>query len=1085
MNENIVLAEKQINELRNVNKKNSYGPNEAECIKKNPDNYILALYDSRKKSYANNIKGDSFNQNNFLKNNANEQILLNHKQPSNFGNNISNKDFKKNINTGNNKSNNFNIKKKGSMPSSIELKNLQISSNGNNNVYSKQHSSNANLVNKNNIASSGNNKGLISQVQIRKINLIQMEKNKQDSCNNLINLNIKNNIPEPNNEENQRIHNFIPNYNIQVNRLKEARSSVSRSPKYRNFSNNLQNINLNYNNNNNNPAAVNKNFNLNIIPHRDKVAEEKEREKDLNALLHENKNKFTELDKRLENQLNEGIINLNLNDIRNININNNNNCNNLVSKKAKDSKIKNRKKFKNHSSDSNASAKLGFGFQKFPFFNHKGVFKYKFNPNKKIHKTDSANKILAENIEPNNSINLSSSDEQTENNENNPNNNDNYFKKNYHNNNFEVEKNCTELDLLHNLDKNFENLNKKKTKAMIQQSINNINELQLNCQSKAEKENTNDYNFNKINNIFLNNYDLASKGRINLQNEMSNLNNLSEISEIFSSNNDNRLRTSENNIKLLSINKSWNINNNSQTDDLTLVLSPKGFDPAVSINNNVEFKSNFFIEKNKNKSYSPDNTRANLPNNNNKAKNISVINPNKLVTNPNNFILNTIESNRPAAAAGDANNLLASQIANQNSLQANRINTINIQKFLNTGNANTNNNNNNSNLNENYFPNAKNKSNEINNLALSSQRSNISSNTNTNNTNINMNIYTNDQLSENYNINNNNNNNLKQMKFTANIYELNENINNVVRKISNISSRDREPRHIEDNNFGNFNNANFGIRSNNAHSNNNGNSHQRTRSTDKQINLLQLARLERQQNKKLDSVNSNNELNDMLNRNISLNRDNKVKTLESYCLLSDLKRERENNNIINNNHHSPSPNPINSSIDAAKLEAKGFNKHTVEFFNDYKKSKNNTNFKSHELNDNLLTSQNNTNFHNYIVNEKDMLTEAFGINNINSNLYSYNESNNENLNTDNTQRGLTNFASNNLNNHDRKLNPYNNDINSHFRKINETNHKLFGLDIVNEGSLDIVEESKLTIDEDVVKHLNYQKNPKLINSIEK
>lgn len=1136
-----ISSEKNYNKLSFLNEKANLTPSA------NLNNPLVSLiYDSKK------LKG-------FLKNNDNNQpSIINSTKTSitdninNIRNNLisdsikgknniykvdekeSNKIFSINNNSNVKNNNNYNPKL-NSDPINIDLySNLKKKVNTENkdvsnlkqNGFTGNSSKNNNYLNFNlNPNVLNNNPKTVSQVQ--KINPIQSDKTNKDnnSGNNInykqnqINL-MNNNSNNPNSnsltnksnftelnsqEERARNHNFIPPSNINKNR--GHINSVSRSPKNRN------NNNINY---------VNTSQPLNIVTNNNK-------DKEVNSLVNSNKNKFKEFDKIIQNQINDVVIK-----------------NNAVCKKQKEVNNQNRKRFKNNSTDNNPIGKNGN--KKFPLFNHNGILdlRNKLNPNRKIVKLESADKLNVDNNIQNNSINFSSEDDDNENigigkNKNIHNFNQNNLQQNALNN--QLEENPSELDILQNLEKNFQNpLNKPSNDF----SINNLNKKNRNfnnenLENKHRLSNPKQIKYD-VNNIFLNNYEVScsknNQGIIGL-NEIDIDKNLLEISEIFSTidknadysrakNFYNKEKSSNNNI--------ININRSNLNDDLTLILSPKeivalSYSPNIF---NVELKSQMFVDKNKQKSFTPENGKSNnfIENENN-----NFINEKNILNNNFGVNKNSKEENNLLISKENQGGLRENIISNVNSNLLNyqnnqRLNNLNVQKFINSG--------------TNSF---KNQNSEIKNPKSDN---NINSNNKININNIgqsryfnNLNINVNAEIKEKLNnfnefnqVHKNNPNQINQknkdslqkfdMKLNNNIINSYNNSNNIdSKKIQEDSVSSFNELDLNKNNNKKLNINNYKIISNNGFTNEkemlenlesnkfegniirtnlkdfSSNIKQKkiitietelkqvkfidtnvltnveslgsenkyyqmhsNRSNEKQkINLLKQARLERQSHRRSESHN-------MYNLDTGLIcRDNKIKPLEY---------------IPNSNEHRDScPQTFNSIMDSNKFETRGFNKNTVDFFNEYKKNKNcNSNYKSGEVNliqnHHFISEQMNTNAKDFNFNEKDIneLTLNSGVNKANS-------SNNNNVHFVYASK----FASNNCDNQKSNIGNLmlnsNNDINSQFlNKHNGTTKKRSGLDVVDEGPLEVMDDEKLTIEEESMKSVNKSKNPKLLNSLE-
>ena len=71
-----------------------------------------------------------------------------------------------------------------------------------------------------------------------------------------------------------------------------------------------------------------------------------------------------------------------------------------------------------------------------------------------------------------------------------------------------------------------------------------------------------------------------------------------------------------------------------------------------------------------------------------------------------------------------------------------------------------------------------------------------------------------------------------------------------------------------------------------------------------------------------------------------------------------------------------------------------------------------------------------------------------------------------------------------MNNYDRKLN-YNLGTDNNPKRVSVEKDLSKGLYIVNEGSLDNLDEDKMTIEEEIMRNVNNSISPKLMNSLEK
>ncbi len=584
------------------------------------------------------------------------------------------------------------------------------------------------------------------------------------------------------------------------------------------------------------------------------------------------------------------------------------------------------------------------------------------------------------------------------------------------------------------------------------------------------KKENNSINQNKVdfNNVFLNNYEINSKNNNN--NDISINKNLLDISEIFSSNyENNKIKGVNANDRLC--NKKNNQNNIN--DDLTLILSPKGVEGITSYSNvlNIEFKSNFFIDQNNQKSHPPDNSKINFYGNNH--PNNYLIEANKQQNNKYKNTLDNSFDNHFGIKDNIINNIYTNTVNSQNT---NRLNNINVQKFLNKG--------------ENSFK--MNKLNDIkfenstfdknmnlyNNLYQDSAGNEVKKskyynnpvNTNENlkdvieNNNLNhihKRIDTNIFINKNKNwkntdfedkanqpLNNNNiqfknkhinNHDVKQsvkdhhLPFNENITKysnLNEfNITSEKKRnftdnpnshmevdirISNldINSNLNLRRNIKNKNKSTSSNSklnnikytniyNFGNIENILGENKNYNVHSSEKSNEMPFNLLKQARLERQ-HKKSESLNAYEFDN-------NINKEKKIKQIDSTSIFND--------------HQDNSSGNFNSLKDSNKNDKKGFNKNTVDFFNDYKKQKNSPgNLKVpnlNSLNNNYISLQNTDNY-NYNDKETNEMMSDLGINFINS--FNNNIRNNEFIriseNNYNHQQDKfpNNFTSNNYDN---------------------------------------------------------------------
>jgi len=1080
----------------NITKKSTYAN-----IHNSPSN-------DSKKLYALNVNNNSIPKNKDVQKESATDCVLNTRNILNTEEIKSKKSTNINMNNHSKKSvliqNNLNInnlinanpKKKNSMPSNMESKVMNYNN-------CKQQIKLGNPASRNNSNGMNQNNNLqknISQgkhIDIKKID--NKQKNNSKYTNNLKH-NSNKLINRKNNKDNNELINTHENLDKicnmismgSIHKIRNNVCSVSHSPRNRKNS---------YNNN----QAIN-------------VFQNLEKEKELNALININKNKFKEYDKIIQNQINLVMIN----------------NNNMINQKPKELTDK-KKIYKHHSTDNNANKKIGN--KKFPLFNHNGVFKIKVKSNKKRAKIDTLNKLKIENKTDDNETNKSNTSVENEDNDNEKNSNLNILYMNHKmNNNYNNDKNkddnATLLNIYKNLDKSLDNAEIKTPIAKNDFIGNFIDRKQVSSYKKEKID---------LNNIFLNNLEINSKSNAKLANKETSIDKINfDNSEIFSTYNDknqdnSKLHSTLGNEKFSNKKLKNLYNNNIFNDDLTLILSPKGIEGNYSGSNfyNLELKSSLFFDKNNQNSLCSEILNTNLIRNDYK-----------------------IDKNKINNTSDHQENILTNMNSNVLNSQTNiRLNNINVQKFINKGGniSKYNNlqsvNSTNSNIDSNLNINTNLKILQSNSF---NQKDFIASkfiNVPNNNTNTNENIrnLSNENIKKDHFTNFNEqitnlspNNEMVKDNFMNSSHKykfLESNLNNCKKNLINNSVDNSNSRDFKDldsktrakNNFNclndfdlkekftkNFNLNNFKINPSNCKdfSENScdigekeiknfieNSSKYKKNSNDfkskfendflrkansecfdtentntniiterKHINLLKMARLEKQKHKKSGSLNQK-----------ELESNNKIKYHNSNT--ADSKANRNNTYDI---------------FSSGKLEIKGFNKNTVDFIYKYQRNKESrSNSKSKSVDE----SSKNFNF--------------FGLNNIDNpnklrNIqYNENEKNqyNSNLTNDcnqinanknneisfnnvlNINKFGRNFSSENFN--DRKnfnshlINNKYNINNLHLRNSSGTNNEDLSLDVVDEVTLDIVEETKMTIEEELQRNVVNSKNPKLINSLEK